>query len=174
MSLEIYSALKKPTYAVAALAITTLFATTFLRFDNFLFFAPYLILYLPQSGFGVMALDLSISILSGVTIALSIYQIRNVLTRGKNQGKIGLTGIMVALLSGACPCYYLVPLLAVAGSAGGALAAFGIFFSTYQLPIKLLSLTLLASVVYSLERSFKASCSIRRGQAMIGRTSMNG
>lgn len=171
MSLAIYSALRRPTYTGTALAIAILLTITFLYFDQYLFFAPYLIFYLPQYGFGIMALDLAISTLSGVTIALSIYQIRNALSPGNNRGKIGMTGIIVALLSGACPCYYIVPLLAVAGGAGGALAAVGIVFSKYQLPIKLLSAILLASVIYSLEKSLKASCSIREptpeGQSQI-------
>jgi hypothetical protein len=94
-------------------------------------------------------------------MALSIYQVRNVPRLATNQGKAGLGGIIIAIVAGACPCYYLVPLLAVAGGAGGALAAIGILFEVYQLPIKLVSLALLGTVAFSLERSLRAMCRIR-------------
>lgn len=161
-SLQVVGALRRPAYGLAALAIAVIFGTTFLNFDEFLFFAPYFTLYVPPGGIGMIVLDLAISILSGITIALSIFQIRNVPRIGRTQGKVGLAGIVSALLAGACPCYYLVPLLAVAGGAGGALATVGIFFDTYQLPTKILSLILLASVTFSLERSLKASCNVHQ------------
>lgn len=76
----------------------------------------------------------------------------------KRQGKIGIAGIVAAFLAGACPCYYLVPLLAVAGGVGGALGTVGILFYAYQLPVKLASVVLLIFVSFSLERSIRASC----------------
>jgi hypothetical protein len=119
-------------------------------------------LYVPPDGVGLFSLDVLLSALSGVVLALSIYQMRNVVPcMGKNQGKTGLSGIIIALVAGACPCYYLVPLLAVAGGAGGALAAAGIQFEAYQLPIKLVSLAPLGTVAFSLERSLRATCKIR-------------
>ncbi len=153
-------ALKRPAYSLTAISITLIFATTFLYFDEFLFLAPYLTFYIPPEGIGTVVLDLAVSSLSGIAIALSFFQLRNMPRIGKKKAKVGLVGIVAALLAGACPCYYLVPLLAVAGGAGGALAGVGIFFNAYQLPIKLLSLMLLASVTYSLERSLRSSCDI--------------
>ncbi len=71
-----------------------------------------------------------------------------------------MLGIFPALVAGACPCYYLVPLLAVAGGVGGVLGAVGIAFYTYQIPVKIASLALLAFVSLSLERSLAASCKV--------------
>jgi hypothetical protein len=156
-----FEAFRRPAYAAVAVSISTLLSITFLYFNEFLFFSPGFVFYLPQGGTGILALDLALSILSGIVIALSLFQIRNTSmgsTRSKRQGKTGLIGIFAALFAGACPCYYLVPLLAISGGAGGALAAVGIIFEVYQIPIKLFSLALLASVTYSLERSLRASC----------------
>lgn len=161
MSIQVFLVLRSPAYALTAFAIAIVFGTTFLYFNEFLFFAPYVTLFVPPEGVGMLVLDLAISALSGITLVISFFQISRFPRMSKTHGRTGMAGILVAIFAGACPCYYLVPLLAVAGSAGGALGAAGIFFSTYQLPIKLLSAILLASVVYSLERSLKASCSIQ-------------
>ena len=109
---------------------------------------------------GNLALDLTLATLSGIVMASSIFQIIGVPRAGKAQGKVGLMGILAAVVGGLCPCYYLVPLLAVAGGLGGALAVVGIAFYAYQIPIKLSSLALLGFVTYSLERSLRASCSV--------------
>ena len=68
--------------------------------------------------------------------------------------------MLAAVVAGACPCYYLVPLLALAGGAGGVLGALGIFLYNLQIPIKLLSLALLGFVLLMLERSLVAYCRI--------------
>ncbi len=107
-----------------------------------------------------LALDLAVSLLSGVVIVLSIYQLRNTPFRKSAGSGIGLAGIVAALVAGACPCYYLVPLLVVAGGAGGVLGAVGIFFYSIQIPIKLASLALLAVTTLVLERSLRAACAI--------------
>jgi hypothetical protein len=160
MALQIVGVLGRPAHGLTALAIAVLFGATFLYFDEFLFFAPYFVLYIPPWDIGLLAVDLAVSVLSGVTIVSSIFQMKNVPRMGSRQGQVGVVGMVAALLAGACPCYYLVPLLAVAGGAGGALATVGILFDTYQLPIKLLSLTLLAAVTCTLERSLRASCNV--------------
>lgn len=147
-----------PAYAVVAAAIAAMFAVLFLYFDEFLFFSPYLVFYLLPERIGYLTLDVAISVLSGIVLSLSLFQLFNVSkTKSKGQ-KLGLAGIVLAIFSGACPCYYLVPLLAVAGGAGGTLAFIGITLDTYQVPVKLLSLALVAFVGFGLERSLSASC----------------
>ncbi len=98
-----------------------------------------------------------------MVIGASVYGIRN-LRKGGSQARGGVAGILIALVAGACPCYYLLPLLAVAGGAGGALGVLGIYMNAYQLPIKILSLGLLGAVAISLERSLRASCDITTRQ----------
>ena len=156
-SLEV---LRKPGYGLGAALIALGFGVTFLYFDAFLFFTPRLILYLPQEQSQTYVLDLAISILSGSVISLSVYQLRNLSQAINKSTKVGYAGIFAALIAGACPCYYLVPLLAVAGGIGGALGAVGILLNTYQFPIKLASLALLAFVSITTERGLRASCAV--------------
>ena len=67
-------------------------------------------------------------------------------------GMIASLAIVVALLAGACPCYYLVPILAIAGTVGGTLGAVGILINSFQIPIKLSALMILAVATYKLNK----------------------
>ena len=161
MSLQVLEALRRPVYASAALGISAVFGILFLYLNQFLFFAPYFIFFVPAEGAGLFALDVLLSALSGVVIALSIFQIQYTPRLSMGQARAGLGGIVLAFVAGACPCYYLVPLLAVAGGAGGTLVTVGIVFEAYQIPLKLLSVALLGAVMYTLERSLRAACAVR-------------
>lgn len=158
MSLQIIKILRNPKLGFTALTLSAVQLVTLLYFDQLLFFSPYVVFYLPRNTGGIFGLDLTLSAFSGVVLALSVYQLRNLPQTGGKHGKLGFTGVATAILAGACPCYYLVPLLAVAGGIGGVLGTAGIVFFTYQVPIKLSSLILLAFVTFTLERSFRAYC----------------
>src|SRR3989449_11340209 len=161
MSPQVLDALRRPVYASAALGISAVFGILFLYLNQFLFFAPYFIFVVPSEGLGLFALDVLLSALSGIVIALSIFQIRYIPRLSMGQARAGLGGIVIAFVAGACPCYYLVPLLAVAGGAGGGLVAVGIIFEAYQTPLKLLSVAMLGAVMYTLERSLRAACAVK-------------
>src|SRR2546426_11881920 len=167
MSLQVLEALRRPAYALAALGMATAFGIFFLYFNQFLFFAPYFVFFVPSEGAGLFALDVLLSALSGVVIALSVFQIRYTPRLSMGQARAGLGGIVIAFVAGACPCYYLVPLLAVAGGAGGALVTVGIIFEVYQIPLKLLSVALLVTVMYTLERSLRAACDVKPSAAIV-------
>ena len=158
MYLQIIQILKRPIYAASAIGIAISFSVLFLYFDEFLFFSPYLIFSVLPGRIGYFALDLIISGLSGVVLSLSLFQLFSASKLKAKGQKLGVVGIIVAFISGACPCYYLVPLIAVAGGAGGILAFMGITLSTYQLPVKLVSVALMALVGYSIEKSLRVSC----------------
>jgi len=160
---QIFQVLTKPSYSLAAGVIALFLGVLLVYFNGFLFFFPYVVFYVPAEEVLSLGLDISVSILSGVVITASVYGIKRVGTGG-GQAKGGMAGIVLAFVAGACPCYYLVPLLAVAGGTGGILGVLGIYMNAYQLPIKLLSLLLLGGVVFSLERSLRASCVVRPGQ----------
>jgi hypothetical protein len=160
MTVQTVQVLRRPAFGLVTISIAAIFAFTFLFFDDFVFISPYFVLFVTPDRLPFLGLDLSISTLSGTVMALSIYQIRNTPIRKATNTKVGLTSVIAALIAGACPCYYLVPLLAVAGGAGGVLGALGIFLFTVQTPIKLASLVLLSFVLFTLERSLRAACEI--------------
>jgi hypothetical protein len=127
-------------------------------FDQFLFFSPYFVFYLPLSGLENFILDLILTVLTTLVLTVSIRQI--VLQRGSGgASKTGVLGIVAALMAGACPCYYLIPLLTVAGTIGGALGAVGILLNAFQLPIKLAAIAILAFATYKINSS--GVCKVR-------------
>jgi hypothetical protein len=119
-------------------------------FDQFLFIAPYLVFYVPLTGLATLALDILLSILTGIALVVSLQQFRSLRSRGTSY--TGILGIVVALVAGACPCYYLVPVLKIAAGVGGALGAIGILLNAYQLEVKTASVMLLLIVSSTLEK----------------------
>jgi hypothetical protein len=159
--LQVVTVLKGPSYALAIIVVASLLAATLLYFDEFYFVSPYFVAYFDPGRAPVLLLDVAISAMSGIVITLSVYEIREYPDLKGSYRKTGFAGIVGALVAGACPCYYLVPVLAALGGAGGFLGALGILFFNYQIPIKLGSLGLLAFAGYSLERGLSAACTIR-------------
>jgi hypothetical protein len=139
-------------YALLAVPILVAYGVMLVFFDQFLFFSPYLIFYVSDSGLGNLALDLVLTVLTTLVLTVSIRQI--LLQRGAGgTSKTGLLGIVAALMAGACPCYYLIPLLAVAGTIGGALGAVGILLNAFQIPIKFAAVALLVFATYRVNKS---------------------
>lgn len=160
MAPQLLGVLRKPTFGLLSLGISLSFAFLFLYSDSFIFFFPHFVVFVPLDSTPYLLLDLVISALSGTAISGSIYQLRFAPYASSRTAGAGLLGMLAAVIAGACPCYYLVPLLALAGGAGGVLGALGIFLYNLQIPIKLLSLALLGFVLFVLERSLVAYCRI--------------
>ena len=139
-------------YTLLAAPILVGYGVTLIFFDQFLFFSPYFVFYVPPSGIGNLALDLVLTVLTTLVLTVSIRQI--ILQRaGGGASKTGVLGIVAALLAGACPCYYLIPLLAVAGTIGGALGAVGILLNAFQIPIKLAAVAILLFATYKINKT---------------------
>ena len=151
----------KPKYLVFGLAMAMCLSTAFLYFDYFLFFQPLLIFYIPPNGFWLLFIDLILSVLSGLVVSLSVYQLLSQRSkRTRTGGSLGVAGIIAALFAGACPCYYLIPVLAASASAGSLPLGLSVFFNTYEIEIKLLSLVVIGFSMFTLERSLRAYCKI--------------
>jgi hypothetical protein len=158
MASPILDTFKDARYVLLSLAIIVGYGTMLLFFDSFLFFAPYFTFYVSTSAYASLLLDLLLTFFTAIVLAVSIRQI-SLQRQGGGGSKTGLLGIFAALLAGACPCYYLIPLLAVAGTIGGALGAVGILLNAFQIPIKLGAMLILVVATYKLNKS--GVCKIR-------------
>jgi hypothetical protein len=148
-------------YNLIAAPILVAYGVILLFFDQFLFFAPYFVLYVPPSEIANLVLDLVLTILTTLVLTVSIRQI--LLQRSGGGGsRTGALGILAALFAGACPCYYLIPLLAVAGTVGGALGAVGILLNAFQIPIKVAATLILMFSTYKLNKSGVCKITQRR------------
>jgi len=152
MTSPIVDTFRDPKYSLLAAATLVAYGVILLFFDQFLFFAPYFVFYVPPSEIANLVLDLVLTILTGLVLTVSIRQI--LLQRGGGgASRTGALGIAAALFAGACPCYYLIPLLAVAGTVGGALGAVGILLNAFQIPIKIAATLILVFSTYKLNKS---------------------
>ncbi len=163
MNVQLFRIAKRPFYASTFFLVAVGLGVLFMYSDEFLFFVPYLTLFVPQDRAPYLGLDLVISAFSSIVILASLFQLSHFPVSASKYTKTGFAGIIAAMIAGACPCYYLVPLLAFAGGTGGFLAVIGVMFYTYQIPIKLASLALLVSVALIQERSLRAQCAIDPG-----------
>ena len=143
---------KDAEYLLLGIAIMVSYGVVLLFFDQFLFFAPYFTLYVPSIAYLNLVFDLALTFLTAIVLTVSIRQILLQRQSG-SASKTGILGIVAALIAGACPCYYLVPLLAVAGAIGGTLGALGILLNTFQIPIKLAATLILVVATYKLNKS---------------------
>ncbi len=158
MASPILDTFKDARYVLLSLVIMVGYGTMLLFFDSFLFFVPYFTFYVSTSAYASLLLDLLLTFLTAIVLAVSIRQI-SLQRQGGSASKTGMLGIFAALLAGACPCYYLIPLLAVAGTIGGALGAVGILLNAFQIPIKLGAMLILVVATYKLNKS--GVCKIR-------------
>jgi len=152
--------LRKPIYAFVLIALTSLYATLMLFLDEFLFISPYFTIFIPLPRLGIFLIDLILAFAIGFVMASSIYQFRLLQSQRSTPKKTGMVGMFSGIVAGACPCYYLFPLLSVAGSIGGFLGVIGIWLFAYQIPIKIAAIGLLAFAAYKSERTLRASCNI--------------
>lgn len=158
MASPLVDTLKDSKYALLAIPILIAYGVLLLFFDQFLFFEPYFTFYVPPSGVMNLILDLVLTILTTVVLTMSVRQI--LLQRGGGKAaRTGALGIVAALVAGACPCYYLIPLLTVAGTVGGALGVVGILLNAFQIPIKLVAILILILSAYTLNKS--GVCKVR-------------
>lgn len=158
MGLQILQIIKTSSYTLIAPSIMAAYSLVLLYLDQFIFFAPYFVVYVPLTSAGNFVLDVALGCLTGIVLIVSIAQIRLRGTGPNRFVRTGVIGALIAIFAGACPCYYMFPLLAMAGGLGGVFGALGIMLNAYQIPLKMASLTMLCSVVYGLERSLRTQC----------------
>jgi hypothetical protein len=160
LTVQVFSVLSRPSYGLLSLAIAVVTSLVFLYLDEFYFVKPYLVSYFDPNRAPILLLDLAISALSGIVLVASFYEVRTFPNLKGSYRKTGIAGVLAAMVAGACPCYYLVPILAVLGGVGGVLGALGVLLYDYQLPIKLGSLALLSFTIFTLERGLRAACAV--------------
>jgi len=160
LAVQVFGVLRNPFYALLSFFIAAVALLSFLYLDDFYFVSPYFAVYIDPSRMPLFLLDIAISVLSGIVLIASIYEIRAFPDLKGSYRKTGMAGVVAAFVAGACPCYYLIPLLAVLGGVGGFLGTLGIFLYVYEFPIKLGSLALLALTTFTLERGLRAACAL--------------
>ena len=161
VSLLILRIFQYPAYTIVMLAITAIYGGLLMFLDQFLFLAPYFVLYVRSNDIGILLIDIVLSLLIGFVAVVSFRELKSGFGKTKSATRIGVVGMLSALIAGSCPCYYLVPMLTIAGGFGGVFGTAGILLSVYQLPIKLISVILLLLAAYGLEMNARRACILK-------------
>src|SRR5206468_3194525 len=126
-----------------------------------LYFTPIVFFYLPEDAVVGFILATITSILLGIVVSMNIYIFKN--TKMKINTGSFFSGSSLGVLSSTCAScsslgFFLVSTLGAAGVTAST------FLSNYQIPLRLLSIGLLAWAYYSVSRGLMKSCMINHRQ----------
>lgn len=126
--------------------------------SEFVFFEPYFIFYVPDDRIVGFVLIVAVSVLSGLVIPMNVYLLR-VIRNAKKVGG-GFLGSLVGASAGACSCGPVgFSIISTFGIIGGTTTA---FLTTYEIPLRVMSLGILGYAYYSTTKSLNDNCKIRK------------
>lgn len=128
-------------------------------FDQLLYFTPIVYFYLPEDAVVGFILATITSLLLGIIVSMNIFVFKN--TRTKIKTASFFSGSTLGVLSSTCASCSSLGFLFVStlGAAGVTASS---FLSNYQIPLRLLSIGLLAWAYYSVSRALTKGCAINR------------
>lgn len=126
--------------------------------SEFIFLEPYVIAYIPNGGEISFFLILVVSVLSGLVLTMNVYRIKAFRTNHKKKVGGGLFGSLIGTVAGACSCGPIgFAVISTFGAAGGIATA---FLTNYEIPIRLVAITILAYTYYTTVKSLAVECKI--------------
>ena len=125
--------------------------------SEFVFFEPYFIFYVPDDRTASFALLITVSVMSALVIPMNVYLVRLVHKVKRASG--GVVGSIIGASAGACSCGPVgFSIISTFGTVGGTATA---FLTTYEMPLRLLSLGILGIAYYQTTRSLRDNCRIK-------------
>ncbi len=133
---------------------------TFNVLDQLLFFSPILYFYIPgDAGVGFVLTNLTAGLL-GLIVSMNVYVIRN---SSFTLDKSLVTGSFLGLFFSSCISCSSVGFLIISTFGGAGVVATS-FFANYQLPLRVLSICIMAWALYSVCRRITKSCVVNPQQ----------
>ncbi len=143
-----------PRYVVLASVIFTVMLFLLASLSEYVFFEPYFVFHVPADRAIEFSLLVCVSILSGFIIPMNIYSL-NVLQKAKKASG-GFVGSLIGASAGACSCGPVgFSIISTFGTAGGLATA---FLTTYEIPLRIVSIGILGYVFYSTNKSLSVGC----------------
>ncbi len=133
-----------------------LFVLLFL--SEFIFLEPYFVGQIPKGTELGFSLIIILSGLSAIVLPMNVYRI-NILKNSK--GKIGgsVFGSFIGAAAGACSCGPIgFAIISTFGSVGATSLA---FLTTYEIPIRITAIGLLAIIYFTTVKSLKVECKLK-------------
>ena len=148
------------TYAALSVAVAAAFWIIFNVLDGLLFFSPVVTFYYPLPEDSVPGFILSniTAALVGIVVSMNVYIFRNHKLRF---GTSFFSGSTLGTVSSMCAsCSSIGFFLVTTFGAAGVLASS--FMTNYQLPLRLVAISLLIWAYYSAHRQITTSCRLHR------------
>ena len=146
----------KPSYILISIGIFFLLFIPLISISEFLYFEPFLVFSIYQDTILSFTLIVILSSLSAVAVSLNIYRVKLI----KQTRKLGtsILGTLFGASAGACSCGPIAfSLITTFGTAGSIATS---FVTTYEIPIRLISIGILITVVYVTIRSLSHECKV--------------
>jgi hypothetical protein len=155
MNSMIKTIFKIPLYFLFAILIFSIMTFVMLLISEYLFLEPYFAFHIPNNSEFGFILILILSGLASVVIPMNIYRIR-VLSIGKQKISGGVTGSFIGIISGACSCGPIgFAVISTFGSLGATATA---FLTNFEIPIRIVSILILAITFFTTLKSLKVEC----------------
>ena len=144
-------------YTALAGCIAAIFWVIFNVFEQLLFFWPILVFYLPEDATISFILTNISSILLGVLVSMNTYIIKH--------SKLGISksslfsGTGLSILSSTCVSCSSIGFLLIS-TFGGLGIVVSSFLSTYQVPLRIVSVGILVLALYSVHKRVTESCMV--------------
>jgi hypothetical protein len=145
-------------YIVLAGAVASIFWIIFNIFDQLLFFSPVFVFYLPDDAFVGFVLSNITAILLGIMVSMNIYVLRHS-HRSDTSFASFFSGSTISVISSTCTSCSSLGFLLVSVLGGAGVTASTIL-SNYQMPLRMVSITLLIWAFYSTSNKLTKNCSI--------------
>ena len=125
--------------------------------SEFIFLEPYFVTHIPSGselGFTLIAV---LSGLSALVISMNLFRIVN-LKNSKHKMSSSIFGTFVGSAAGACSCGPIgFAVISTFGSVGATTTA---FLTNYELPIRIIAITILVITYFTTIKSLKTECNI--------------
>jgi hypothetical protein len=144
-------------YIALTIAIAFTFWIIFNLFEQLIFFWPVWVFYLPEDALPGFVVTNITAILLGTLIGLNIYVIRN--SRLKITKSSLFSGTGLGILSSTCVSCSSIGFVLIS-TFGGLGIVISNFLSTYQLPLRLVSICILLFALYSVRKIITEICVI--------------
>lgn len=127
--------------------------------SEFIFIDPYLISHLPSGTEFSFFLIVLVSVLSGLVLSMNVYRINSFRNATKKKMSGGIFGSIIGATAGVCSCGPIgFAIISTFGAVGGTATA---FLTNYEIPIRLVSIGILALTYYFTTKSLAVECKIK-------------
>jgi len=146
------SVISQKKYAMMMFGISALFWIILNVIDQLLFFWPVVTFYLPEEKIISFIISTTTAVMLGVVITLNV----NAISNSRKFSRSFLSGSSVGIASCACAGCSSIG-MTIASTFGGVGAAAFALFVVYQLPLRMVSLALLAWSFYSILKTLRSN-----------------